>query len=143
MAITRFNGGMTPRVSKMLEDFFNDDFFVNRHPTYNLPQVNVIESDDQFRIDVAAPGMERDDFELKVEQNVLKVKAERHHEEEERDEKYTRREFTYGVFERTFSLPDSVDYDQIHAKYDKGILHITLAKREEAKAKPPRLIEIQ
>jgi len=143
MAITRFNGGMTPTFSSMLEDFFNDGFFVDRRTTYNLPQVNVVETDDHFRIDVAAPGMDKDDFELKVEQNTLKVKAEKQHEEEDKEEKYTRREFTYGVFERTFSLPDSIDPHEIHAKYDKGILHITLAKKEEAKTKPPRLIEIQ
>ncbi len=143
MALPTFYRGFTPSFNSALEDFFNDDFFVNRGPSYNSPRVNVIEHDDHFMIDLAAPGMEKEDFELKVEDKILKVRAEKREENEENRGRYAMREFKFGVFERSFSLPESIDATQIDAKYDKGILHIKLSKKEEAKKRPPRLIEIQ
>ena len=93
-------------------------------------------------IDVAAPGMEKNDFTLKVENDVLTVKAEKKSESSDKDVHFTRREFGYNVFNRSFDLPDTVNSEKIDAKYENGILSIVLPKLDEAKSKPERLIKI-
>lgn len=130
-----------------LEDFFDDNWsgVANRADTgTRIPAVNVREKDDTFEIQVAAPGMKRDDFKINVENNVLSVSAEEKSKKEDKhdEENFTRREFSYTSFRRSFSLPSSVDADSINAKYDNGILVVSLPKKEEAKPKPPKQIEI-
>ncbi len=137
-----------PAVSR----FFDDDWFnlfdwtsQNFSPTQTtLPSVNIKETDDNFIVEVAAPGMRKEDFHVELHDNMLTIKSERQEEhEEKKEDRYTRREFSYQSFQRTFNLNNRVvDDANINAKYENGILVLTLPKKEEAKAKPARKIEI-
>jgi len=109
-----------------------------------LPAVNVSENEDEYKLDVAAPGMTKNDFKLNYDNGRLTISSERKEEKEEKDgETITRREFSYQSFQRSFSVPENViNADKITAKYDNGILHVTLPKCEEVKPKPAKEIKI-
>ena len=137
------------QLPSLIENFFgrdvNDFFNTNTSAMHNLPAVNVVEHQDGFRIEVAAPGLKKEDFKLNLNHNNLTISAYRETQKEDKEhngEKYTRREFSYASFQRTFTLPTSVDADNIQASYADGVLTIDVPKREEAKVKPPRQIEI-
>lgn len=135
----------------MIENFFNrefDNFFSDRYQGNNVfastPAVNVVENKDGFRIEVAAPGMKKEDFKINLNHNHLTISAHKQEEaaEDNQEQKYARREFSYSSFQRTFTLPQSVDGEKVEASYTDGILHVNLPKREEAKVKPAREISI-
>lgn len=131
----------------LIENFFgrdmNDFFNQGMSAMSNVPAVNVVEHNDGFRIEVAAPGLKKEDFKLNLNHNNLTISAYQENKTEEKEnEKYTRREFSYSSFQRTFMLPNSVEADQIKAHYTEGVLAIEIPKREDAKVKPPRQIEI-
>ncbi|UFH55098.1 Hsp20/alpha crystallin family protein [Spirosoma sp. KNUC1025] len=133
----------------LIENFFGrdvNDFFNANTPSFNnVPAVNVVEHKDGFRIEVAAPGMKKDDFKLQLNHNNLTISGSQQtqiNDSDNSNERYTRREFSYSSFQRTFTLPTSVDADNIQASYTDGLLKIEVPKREEAKIKPPRQIEI-
>ena len=96
-----------------------------------------------YRIEVAAPGLEKGDFEVRVDQEVLTISARKEAKTEDSSDKYTRREFNYLEFKRNFHLPETVNVEDISANYENGILHVTLAKKEEAKPAPAKTIEIK
>lgn len=123
-----------------LNNLFNE-FNVPAY-TGNVPAINVIENKEGFRIEVAAPGLEKSDFKLNLENNQLTISAQKQDSKEEETSKYSRREFKYNSFQRTFTIPNTVNGAQIAASYDAGILNVSLPKREEAKEKPAREIEI-
>ncbi|WP_439584437.1 Hsp20/alpha crystallin family protein [Dyadobacter bucti] len=128
-----------------LNGFFGKDLFHEFNtPAFSgsVPAVNVVESTEVFRIELAAPGLQKSDFKLNLEKNQLTISAQKEQKNEENNEKYTRKEFKYTSFQRTFTLPNSVDGDKIEANYAEGILYVALPKREEAKEKPAREIEI-
>lgn len=130
---------------KHFNGFFGKDLLNELYnPAFSgsVPAVNVAESTEGFKIEVAAPGLQKGDFKLNLEKNQLTISAQKEQKEEEGDTKYTRREFKYASFQRTFTLPNSVDGEKIGAVYADGILTVTLPKREEAKEKPAREIEI-
>jgi len=115
--------------------------FSNTNTT--IPAVNIKETDDDFQIEVAAPGMDKKDFKINLENNQLMISSEKKNNVKEKDENYTRKEFSYQSFQRTFNLSDQmIDGDKISAKYCDGVLCITLPKREEVKPKPARVIKI-
>ena len=93
---------------------------------------------------MAVPGMKKSDFNIEIENQILTISSETRteNEKEDDDSNYTRREFGYASFQRSFTLPESVDDDKIEAKYNEGILNIELPKKEEAKRQPPRKIDI-
>ncbi|AKD58157.1 Hsp20/alpha crystallin family protein [Spirosoma radiotolerans] len=133
----------------LIENFFgrdmNDLFNTNGSGVTNVPAVNVVEHHDGFRIEVAAPGLKKEDFKLNLNHNNLTISGYRENQKEEQEksaERYTRREFSYSSFQRTFTLPTSIDAEHIQATYTDGLLKIEVPKREEAKVKPPRQIEI-
>jgi HSP20 family protein len=109
-----------------------------------LPAVNVKESEDAFQIEVAAPGMARGDFKVNLENNVLTISSEKKEEKKEEEKgRYTRREFSYQSFQRSFTIPENlVEGENISAKYSDGLLSISLPKKEEVKPKPAREIKI-
>lgn len=108
-----------------------------------LPAVNVKEDNDNFMIEVAAPGMTKEDFSINYDNGRLTVGSERKNEKKNEDENFTRREFSYQSFQRSFNVPENViSGDKISANYKDGILIITLPKREEVKPKPSREIKI-
>jgi HSP20 family protein len=108
-----------------------------------MPSVNIIEGKEDFRIEVAAPGLEKGDFKINLDNNVLTISSEKQDNREEKEERYMRREFSYTSFRRSFSLPQSVEGDKIAAAHNNGVLTISIPKREEAKVKPAKQIEIQ
>ena len=130
----------------IVDDFFGrdmlSDFFDNYQTGICIPAVNIIEGKDEFRIEVAAPGLDKKDFTIDVKNNVLFISSEKREEDEKKEEKIMRREFSYSSFKRSFSLPDSVDSDKISASHKDGVLSIMIPKREEAKEKLPRQIRI-
>jgi HSP20 family protein len=130
---------------KHFNGFFGKDLFNELYnPVFSgsTPAVNVLEGVDGFKIELAVPGLQKGDFKLNLDKNQLTISATREQNAESENEKYTRREFKYGSFQRTFTLPNSVDGEKILAAYTDGILTVTLPKREEAKDKPVREIEI-
>ncbi|HWR93574.1 MAG TPA: Hsp20/alpha crystallin family protein [Flavobacterium sp.] len=110
----------------------------------NIPAVNIKETDFNFEIELAAPGKTKEDFDIEIDRNVLTISSEQKEEKETTEDngKYTRREFSFSSFRRSFTLPESVNTDSINATYENGLLYIKLPKREEALPKPKRLIEI-
>ncbi|HEV7382325.1 MAG TPA: Hsp20/alpha crystallin family protein [Dyadobacter sp.] len=131
---------------KHFNGFFGKDVFNELYnPVFSgsVPAVNVLEGVEGFKIEVAAPGLGKGDFKLNLEKNQLTISASKEQNNAENEnEKYTRREFKYTSFQRTFTLPNTVDGEKIGATYADGILTVTLPKREEAKDKPAREIEI-
>jgi len=136
-----------PTWSKFFNDFIDKDIFdySNRHfsnTNTTLPAVNIKEDDGGYMVEMAVPGMEKADFRINLENNMLCISSEKKSESEKKDDNYSRKEFSYQSFSRSFSLPESADESKIDAKYQNGILIINIPKKEEAKPKPPRYIEI-
>ena len=134
MKSTRKPVGSVPH---LFDDFFTKDFFGIAPGVFNQraasPAVNIKETESDFQLEVSAPGMKKDDFVLELDKNMLTISAEFKDEKEEKDEKgqYTRREFNYSSFSRSFTLPeDKVNEEKIGATYKDGILHVTLPKKE-------------
>lgn len=134
---------------KLFDDFFTrdiDHWFNNeKSPKATLPAVNVKVNEDSYALEVAVPGRKKEDFKIELNQDVLTISSEKEHKKEEKDKEgnYTQREFSYQSFQRSFRLPKGkVDSEKIQARYEDGILHLSLPKKEEAKPKPARQIEI-
>lgn len=128
------------------DDFFNDSFFSNTLSaarTGTSPAVNVVEEEQLFRIEVAVPGMSKEDFRIDLDNDLLTISSEKKAEKEENEQNYMRREFNYSGFKRSFQLPDTIDVEKIKAKVESGILSIQLPKREEVVQKAPKQIEIK
>ena len=132
----------------VFDDMFKADWLggtsnVNSIGT-SIPAVNIQENDDMFLVEVAAPGKTREDFNIELDNDVLTISAEEKKENEtsEKNGRFTRKEFSYSNFKRAFSLPETVNSEEISASYENGVLLINLPKREEAKVQPKRMIEI-
>ncbi|WP_298391570.1 Hsp20/alpha crystallin family protein [Flavobacterium sp.] len=108
----------------------------------NVPAVNIKETDTSFGIELAAPGKNKEDFNIEIDHNVLTISSEMKTEKEEVEGKYTRKEFSYSSFRRAFTLPETVNTENINATYENGVLYVALPKREEALPKPKRTIAI-
>lgn len=131
-----------PGFSDFLEDFWDDRTLARGRSNLSMPAVNVSERPDHFMIEVAAPGFDKKDFNINVENDVLTISSEKQIEDEKEDENVSRREFSYGAFQRSFTLPVTVEADKIKANYENGVLKINIPKKEEAQARPPRRIDI-
>jgi len=127
------------------DDFFNDTSFNNFNSDARCgttPAVNVVEDGKEFRIEVAVPGLSKDNFKIDLENEVLTISSEKKEEKDDKKQNYTRKEFNYSTFKRSFQLPETIDEDQIKASHDAGILTIHLPKKEEVVEKAPKQIEI-
>ncbi len=140
MAITKYGTTLLPSWTDYASRFFDRELEWPRESQYSVPQVNIQEREDDFQIDVAAPGMKKDDFNVTVDNNMLTINAQKQEEADGQD--YSRREFNYQSFSRSFTLPESVKAEDIAAKYEDGILKLTVPKREESKQRPPKTIQI-
>ncbi len=128
-----------------MDDFLKPDWYGGQNQIMqHLPSVNIEDLETEFRIDFAVPGMKKEDFNIEIENNQLTISSKSNSETEEKSENgnYTRREFNFTAFKRVFTLPKSVNIDDINANYENGLLKVTLPKKEEALPKPKRLIEI-
>ena len=127
---------------RVFDDFLSGNSF--NWVNHSVPAVNVKEEDEQFSIELAAPGLKKEDFKISLKDHFLSISFEQKNEAEDNDEKgrYTRKELSYQSFSRSFRLPRSVNSELIDANYTDGVLILTLPKKEEAKPQGPRLIEI-
>lgn len=129
----------------LFDDFFGRDW-LNRDVASGstMPAVNLKEDENNFEVELAAPGMNKNDFKIELDNNVLTISCEKEEKREEKDEKgqYARREFNYRSFKRSFTLPNTIESDKINAKYADGILKLTIPKKEEAKKRASRQISI-
>jgi len=128
------------------DDFFNDRVFNSFNKSQcntTSPAVNIVEDEKEFKIEVAVPGLARKDFRIEVEEDVLSISSEDKHKNEEKKRNFTRREFSYHSFNRSFQLPETINQDQIQASHDAGILTITLPKKDEVVQKAPKQIEVK
>lgn len=135
-----------PGFYNWIEDWFGSDLTQTSvfNTGINMPAVNIRENDESFVVEMAAPGMTKEDFNINLDNNLLTISSEKETEREtEGRDNYTRKEFSYTAFTRTFTLPNTVNGEAIAAQYDNGILHLTLPKKEEARRKPPKAIEIK
>ncbi len=149
MSLVKRNGNIFTPLPTFFDDFFNRDVFNWNNSNFSdtdttVPAVNIKETAENYEVEVAAPGMTKNDFKVELDGNVLIISSEKSNQKEDMgDEKYSRKEFSYQAFRRTLNLQkDVVDIDRIQAKYENGLLHLVIPKKEEAKQKPPRLIEI-
>ncbi len=133
-----------PFFPSLIDDFINTDWNL-KVPSFSgtVPAVNIKELDFQFEIELAVPGMNKDDFEIEVEDGVLSISSTQEEEQVNEKGKFTRREFSYSSFRRSFTLPDSVDPTKIDATYKEGVLLVLLPKHKEAQPQPKKLIKIR
>lgn len=135
-----------PTLSSLMDDWFVRDFSPLFPSNFNtdiaLPKTNIKETDDAYFVEMAVPGLKKNDFQLHLDNQLLSISAEIEEENEEKNDNYTRREFGYSSFKRSFSLPEFIDESKIEAHYNDGILKVELPKKEEAKQKPPKTIKI-
>ncbi|MEL1241923.1 Hsp20/alpha crystallin family protein [Flavobacterium flavipallidum] len=133
----------------LFDRFFNNDFESWNRDNFSitnttLPSLNIKENKDSFFVEVAAPGFEKSDFKIELNNDLLTVSSEKKLNNEVKDgERITKQEFSYQSFSRSFTLPELVDEEKISAKYENGILAINIPKREAAKPKSPKLIDIK
>ena len=119
---------------------FDDDLFTT---DMTIPPANIIENQNNYRLDLSVPGMKRDDFKVDIEDGILTISCEKEEENNQDDKNYRRSEFSYSSFSRSFTLSDNMDENNINAKYDNGMLHITIPKKEVTVSKPKKEISIQ
>jgi len=136
MTLVKFNNGqknvVNPWFSDVFDSLINDsrlnDRFINK-----IPAVNIAETENEFHIELAVPGLKKEDFKISLDKNVLSVSAEKKVENVDESKKYSKREYSYNSFVRSFTLPESADYAKIDAEYIDGVLKLNVAKKEEAK----------
>ena len=126
------------RLPSIFDDFlkpWNDFFRPNEGwgTMMTVPAVNITENKDNYSLSLAIPGLKKNDFKIDVEGNILTISSEKQESKEEEDEQFTRREYSYSSFSRSFTLPNEVNKEKIDAAYEEGVLRLTLPKKDEAK----------
>jgi HSP20 family protein len=144
MSLVRFSN----QLPSLFDRFFEPDFmdWSNRNfseTNTTLPSVNIKEGVDGFEVEMAAPGFNRNDFKIELNHDLLTISSEKKVENETKDgQQFTKREFSYQSFSRSFTLPHTADGDKIAARYENGLLKVMIPKKEEARPKPPKQIAI-
>ncbi len=133
------------RLPGLLDDFFSSDWLSDRSnwdDSNSLPAVNISETKDSYEIDLAAPGIDKKDLKLDLQNNVLTVSCEKREQHEQNEDNFMRKEFNYSSFSRSFTLPETVNADKIKADHTNGVLKIHIPKKPEAVERGPRQISI-
>ena len=148
MTLVRVNPrNKVQRSNSIFDNFFNELKYTGdykqstNHLLNNQPAVNILETGDGFRIELCAPGLDKNDFAIGIEKDILTIEANKEVKEQE-GETFIKRGFDFSNFKRTFRLPETIDVNNVKASFENGILNLFLAKKEEAKEQPPRTIEI-
>lgn len=146
-SLSHSNSGLNfPGFPSWIDELFNknfgSDFMTNFNTGMTLPSVNIKDNTDNYEVQMAIPGLKKSDFDINVDNYVLTISAETKTESNEHDENYTRKEFGYSSFKRSFTLPETVNTEKINANYKDGILNVIIPKLEEAKKKPLRNIKV-
>ena len=148
MSLIKRNRSSFSAIPALVDDFLGRELFNWDNSNYSatqttIPSVNIKESNESFEVEVAAPGLDKKDFKVQLENNLLTISSQKERTEENQFDGYSRREFSYQSFQRSFILPkDVVNEDGIMARYENGLLQLVIPKKEEVKQKGPRLIEI-
>lgn len=132
---------VNPYVNSIFDNLFNDSFITDRLVT-RVPAVNIAETQDSYTIELAAPGLQKSDFKINVDKNLITISVDKKEESVAEDKLYSKKEFSYTSFARSFSLPESVNYNSIDATYTDGVLNVSVGKKEEAIV-AKRLIEVK
>ncbi|APU99011.1 MULTISPECIES: Hsp20/alpha crystallin family protein [Sphingobacterium] len=132
---------VNPFVNTVFDNLFNDNFISDRLVS-RVPAVNISESEKSFKVEMAAPGLDKSDFKINVDKNLITISAEKKEESVSEEKLYSKKEFNYSSFSRSFTLPETVDYSNIEAAYEGGILILTVGKKEDAII-AKRLIEVK
>jgi len=137
MTLVKFNNGLK---NNARGPFFNDvfdsilnDSFLGEKLVARVPAVNIAETENEFHVELAVPGLKKEDFKINLDKNVLTVSSEKKTENVEDGKKFSKREYSYKSFSRSFTLPESADHSKIEADYTDGILKLIITKKEEAK----------
>jgi len=137
MTLVKFNNGLkNTSANSFFSDVFDsliNDSFLSDKLIARVPAVNIAETENEFYVELAVPGLKKEDFKINLDKNVLSVAAEKKAENVEEGKKFSKREYSYNSFVRSFTLPESADQSKIDADYADGILKLTIAKKEEAK----------
>ncbi len=140
MSLVKRNNTIYP---SFMNEFFSPDWLGGTiNNTNGMPAVNIKENEKNFDLELIIPGRKKDDFKIEIDNDVLTVSAENKSEDIETEENYTRKEFSFSSFKRSFTLSEMIDLSKIDAEYKDGILRLTLPKKEEAFPKPKRVIDI-
>lgn len=138
MTLVKVNNPLTKTFDGMMKELFNDfPASVNkavREDVLHFPPVNIVEKAENYLVEIAAPGFEKADFNVKLEGNILTISTEKKETTSESTDKMIRREFSYRSFKRSFTLDEKIDAENISAKYENGILKLELPKKEDLKA---------
>ncbi|HJU46392.1 MAG TPA: Hsp20/alpha crystallin family protein [Chitinophagaceae bacterium] len=134
-ALTKTSEFLTP---SLLDDFFKpwNEWFSNGNllrKATTVPAVNITESENEYQVSLAAPGLKKGDFKVDLDGNMLSISSEKEESKEEKEGKYNRKEYSYSSFSRSFTLPEEVNQDKIEATYEDGVLKLKLPKKENAK----------
>ncbi|MCJ0743265.1 Hsp20/alpha crystallin family protein [Pedobacter montanisoli] len=135
MNLVKFNNrtrNNTPYFNNVFDSLFNEAFNKN-YGMHKMPAVNIIEKENEYKIELAAPGLVKEDFKIDLKENDLTIQVEKKTEVNDEQQGYTRKEFGYTSFNRSFLLPDHVNQDKINAEYVNGVLTISIAKQDEPK----------
>ena len=140
MSVIKRNDVLFP---SLLNEIFKPDWFGGmENLRTSVPAVNIRENEKDFQLELSVPGRSKEDFNIEIDDNVLTISSDVKAENEVENDNYTRREFAFSSFKRSFTLPESVDGEKINANYNNGILKFSLPKKEEALPKPKRMIEL-
>lgn len=146
MTLAKRDVGYAPTISDFFDDFFTRDLFSwpsSSSTGTSIPKVNIYETDSAFHVEMAAPGMSKEDFKVELDNNMLTISSQKEMENVvDKDRNYQRKEYSFQSFTRSFHLPDSAEAEKINAKYADGILSLQIPKKEEAKRKPLKTIKI-
>jgi len=139
---------LSERMPSVFDDFFKpwNEWFDKGGlfaRTMNVPAVNITEQKDTYQVSLAAPGLKKDDFKIDVDGNMLTISSEKEETKEEKDKKFTRKEYSYSSFSRSFTLPEEINKEKIEAKYEDGVLKISLPRKEEAKKPAAKHIAVK
>ena len=144
------SNSLLPSVNTLFDDFFSKDIFDWNNRNFSslgstLPSANLKENDEQMEIELVAPGMKKEDFKIEIENNLLSISCEKKEEktEEDKKNKYTRKEFNYESFCRSFYLPSNVRKDEISATYKDGLLHVTILKNNDESGNGSKIITVK
>jgi HSP20 family protein len=151
MTLLKRNGSLFPSITSDLMNV--DRFFGSSFPDFDtrwndfeiaasIPPVNVTESEKEFKLELAAPGLTKKDFKVEMEDGLLTISSEKEEEKKDNGKNYKRREYSYSSFSRTFNLPENVKNDKIDAKYEDGILRLHIPKKEVTLSKPKKEIAV-
>ncbi len=147
MTIVTKHQDMLPSFTSLFDGFINTDLGDLKRKNFStitstFPKVNITERDDAFNMEMAVPGVNKEDFNINLDHKILTVSSNNEEDSLEENQRFIKKEFSYSTFQRSFTLPESVAEDGISATYVNGILKITIPKKEEEKTKPLRTIDI-